>query len=146
MLPAKKVKHRFNTRLLRAGRIVRKHAMLGVSGVALAVAGAGAAGTFDSQEVGTVAVSDVPGASAPAVGLQVAPSPMTITYVLVGSEEERYAWDSYEDSMKQRGFLSRHAVEVMVVETPEEATAVSQLIDEQRARNPWNEYVVDDRR
>ena len=71
---------------------------------------------------------------------------MTITYVLVGSEEERFAWDGYEDSVKQRGYLSRQAVEVLVVQNAAQATAASQFIDEQQARNPWNTYVVEDRR
>jgi hypothetical protein len=48
--------------------------------------------------------------------------------------------------VKQRGYLSRQAVEVLVVQNAAQATAASQLIDEQQARNPWNTYVVEDRR
>ena len=69
-----------------------------------------------------------------------------MTYILVGSEAERDVWDRYEDSAKQRGFLARQVVEVLVVTTPEQATAASQLIDQQQALYPWNTYVIDDQR
>ena len=82
--------------------------MLAVTAIVLATAGAGASGAFDAVEPSTVAQATVsPPAVRAAVAPPIPPAPMTITYVLVGSEEERFAWDGYEDSVKHRGYLSR---------------------------------------
>jgi hypothetical protein len=131
----------------RLSRIARQHYMLAVTALALAAAAAGAIGAFESEEATSAQVVN-PARTPPAATAvsQAKPPSMTITYVLVSSEDERFAWDGYEDSMKQRGFLTRYAVEVLVIANQEQATAASQLIDEQQARNPWNTYVVDDRR
>ena len=71
---------------------------------------------------------------------------LTVTYVLVASEDERAVWDSVVTTINQRELLSSMALHVLVVTNDDQEAAAYELIDSIRERYPWNEYVVQDLR
>ena len=136
--------------VLRGRRAMRSHYMLGVSVVAVVVAAAGALGLFDADPADERRGLSAPGTTpllpqptAAATG----PAPfLTVTYVLVSTEEERLVWDNVEETINQRELLSTMALEVLVVTNAEQEAAAYELIDAARAAYPWNKYVIEDLR
>lgn len=132
----------------RALRAVRSHYMFAVSIVVFAIAAAAGLGYFDPD----VAEEDTPSQAPPSVERPpAAPANtsvegLTVTYLLVASEAERAAWDSVETAMNHRGFLTRYAVEVLVVTNEAQTMDALMLVDDLRSRYPWNQYVVEDLR
>ena len=123
--------------------------MLLVSAMAVGIAAAGALGGFDGWsghqtpdvQVGRAVVSDAGTVATPG-----APPFLTVTYVLVSTEEERAVWDNVEETINQRELLSTMALEVLVVTNAEQEAAAYELIDAAREAYPWNEYVIEDLR
>ena len=137
---------------LRLLKSARYHAMVGVTAGVVAVAAAAGLGAFDPDDAGRPSESrraQAPRASpvaAPTTGGSQEGPVLTVTYVFVGSEGERAIRNAIEDTMIHREFLSRNAVEVLVVRDEEEEAAAYEHIDALRKRNPWNLYVVEDLR
>ena len=132
---------------LRLRRAARSHYMLAVTAVAVAFAAAAGLGAFDDEQQG--AVTPIARATLPPLPTADAtlfPQFLTVTYVLVSSEEERVVWDNVEETINQRELLSKLAFEVLVVTNAEQEAAAYELIDAVREQYPWNEYVIQDLR
>jgi hypothetical protein len=143
------MKRRLKWLRLKALWIVRSHYMLGVTGVVVGIAAVAGLGYFDPDEGERVPPSPVARATAPPVATATTPqSPpfLTVTYVFVGSEDERAVWDNVETTINQRELLSKMAIEVLVITNDEQEAAAFELIDAIRDRYPWNEYVIEDLR
>jgi hypothetical protein len=142
------MKRRLRWLRLRILKSARYHYMVGVTAAVVAVAAAAGLGAFDPddgsrQQEPRQAQAPIP------VGTALGPTQppfLTVTYVLVGTEEERDVWHNVEETINQRELLSRMALEVLVVTDAEEEIAAYELIDAIRARYPWNEYVIQDLR
>jgi hypothetical protein len=144
------MKRRWKWLRLRLLKGLRSHYMLAATAAVVAVAAAAGLGAFD------------PDGSSPRPREAQAPRPLpmpvsttdgpqdasvfTVTYVLVGSEEERDVWHNVEETINQRELLSRMALEVLVITNDDEEAAAFELIDAVKERYPWNEYVIQDLR
>jgi hypothetical protein len=133
---------------LKALRVARSHYLLALTAVAVAIAAAAGLGAFEDERprreslpVARATLSPLPTPDA-----TLYPPFLTVTYVLVSTEEERLVWDNVEETINQRELLSKLAFEVLVVTSTEEEAAAYELIDAVRARYPWNEYVIEDLR
>ena len=129
--------------------VLRSNYLLAVSVVAVTLAGAAGLGAFDPND--DRRASPPPRAQATplpvsTVDVSLGGPFLTVTYVLVATEEERAVWDNVETTINQRELLSRMALEVLVVTNEDQEAAAYELIESFRASYPWNEYVVQDER
>ena len=133
---------------MRAQRAVRSHSMLAFTVAVVAIAAAAGLGAFDDDHARPGRLSQAPPtlAPVPTPDATLFPQFLTVTYVLVDSEDERVIWDNVEGTINQRELLSKLAFEVLVITSEEQEAAAYELIDSVRKAYPWNEYVIDDRR
>jgi hypothetical protein len=121
--------------------------MHGFSVAVVAVAAAAGWGLFDprsGQRQQPIARST----AAPVSTLAPSRDPqfLTVTYVLVASEEDRVIWDNVEQTINLRELLSKLAYQVLVVTNEEQEAAAYALIEATKAAYPWNDYVIEDLR
>jgi hypothetical protein len=124
--------------------------MLGLSAAVLSVAAYGALGGFE-RATDTPDGTGIPASAStnsqpaqPAVTLNT--RPLVVTYFLVGSEGHRALLHGVEDQLTYREYLSQAALEVLVVQTPEEETQALRIIEEARTSHPFTRFLVEDLR
>ena len=134
---------------LRALRFLRSQYLVAFTVAAVAVAAAAGLGAFDPEDPRRASPPPLARSTPLPVStgdvFQDAPF-LTVTYVLVASEDERAVWNNVVTTINQRELLSRMALHVLVVTNEDQEVAAFELIDSIRARYPWNEYVIQDLR
>lgn len=121
--------------------------MLSFSIAAVAVAAAAGLGLFDpGSELREEPIARATAAPVPTADPLLNPQFLTVTYILVASEEDRVIWDNVEQTINQRELLSKLAYEVLVVTNDEQEAAAYALIEATKAAYPWNQYVIEDLR
>jgi hypothetical protein len=123
--------------------------MLAFTVAVMAVAAAAGLGAFEDRSGSGPEEQAIARAVLPvrqAINPTLAPQFLTVTYVLVGSEEDRVIWDNVEETINQRELLSKLAYEVLVVTSAEQEASAYAQIEAARQAYPWNQYVIQDLR
>jgi hypothetical protein len=121
--------------------------MVGFTLVALIVAGAGALGYFDAGDdtpppkVEAVAPTRTLVPYATPLTFLPAP-PLTVTYYLVDNEREKRAYDHYEDDMIFREVLEKEAIEVLLIQTPEDQANADQILADAKKRSETSGFIL----
>lgn len=136
----------------RAWRAIRGHYMLGLTAVALAVAGAAASGLLnvsDAQPAPRRAAAPpapvLPAVLPPATLAPAAPQ-LVVTYYLVNSTEQMDGLKALEDQLIFREWLRSSTFEFLLVRSPEEEEAALKEIAAGKARAVAAQFVVEDLR
>jgi hypothetical protein len=143
------MRRRFRLRWWRAfaWRLVRRQYMVVFTLIALGVAGAGALGYFDAS-------NDTPAPKVEAVAptstlvpyatpLSFSPAvPLTVTYYLVDNEREKRAYEHYEDDMIFRELLEKEAIEVLLIQSPEDQARADQILAEAKVRSETSGFIL----
>ena len=132
----------------RAGRALRDYYMVALSAAVIALFAAAGLGAFDPRVPPKPALTQAQTPLAPAAGFvspaaASTPTVFSITYFIVGSEQERELMHNVGDQMVFREWLRKSSYEVLVASSPLEEAAAYRIINDAKASSGAEFHVVD---